>query len=75
MSPRGSLALCKMAKAGAYLSGRDYVIPEDVQMVLREVFGHRIILKARARLQEGAVENIMKEILASVKVPDLRTRK
>ena len=75
VSPRGSLALCKMAKAGAYLSGRDYVIPEDVQMVLREVFGHRIILKARARLQEGAVENIMKEILASVKVPDLRTRK
>ena len=75
VSPRGSLALCKMAKAGAYLSGRDYVIPEDVQMVIREVFGHRIILKARARLQEGAVENIMKEILASVKVPDLRTRK
>ena len=75
VSPRGSLALSRMAKAGAYLSGRDYVIPEDVQMVTREVFGHRIILKARARLQENAVENIMKEILASVKVPDLRTRK
>ena len=75
VSPRGSLALCRMAKAGAYLSGRGYVIPEDVQMVAREVFGHRLILKARARLQENAVEDIMKEILASVKVPDVRTRK
>ena len=75
VSPRGSLALCRMAKAGAYLSGRDYVIPEDVQIVAKEVFGHRMILKARARLTEHIVDEIMKEILASVSVPDVRMRR
>lgn len=75
VSPRGSLALCRMAKAGAYLSGRDYVIPEDVQEVVKDVFGHRLILKARARLTENIVEQIMKEIVASISVPDVRVRR
>ncbi len=73
VSPRGSLALCRMAKAGAYLSGRDHVIPEDVQEVIRDVFGHRLILKARARLTENMEEEIIKEIVASVRIPDVRT--
>lgn len=75
VSPRGSLALCRMAKAGAYLAGRDYVIPEDVQEVVKDVFGHRLILKARARLTENIVEQIMKEIVASISVPDVRIRR
>ncbi len=75
VSPRGSLALCRMAKAGAYLEGRDYVIPEDVQALVSDVFGHRMILKARARLTKNALEDIMKEILASVSVPDVRVRR
>ncbi|MDO4976047.1 MAG: MoxR family ATPase [Eubacteriales bacterium] len=75
VSPRGSLALCRMAKAGAYLSGRDYVIPEDVQAVVADVFGHRLLLKPRARLNENIVAEIMKEIVASVSVPDVRSRR
>ncbi len=74
VSPRGSLALCRMAKAGAYLAGRDYVIPEDVQAVLGDVFGHRLILKARARLTDHVVEDILREILTSVSVPDVRKK-
>ncbi len=42
LSPRGSLALLAAAKAWAFLAGRDYVIPEDVQMVLPVVVGHRL---------------------------------
>ncbi len=42
LSPRGSLALLAAAKAWAYLAGRDYVIPEDVQVVLSAVVGHRL---------------------------------
>lgn len=70
VSPRGSLALCKMAKAGAYLSGRDYVVPEDVQEVLVDVFRHRIRLKSRARLSASNEQNILKDICAGVRVPD-----
>ena len=42
LSPRGSLALLAAAKAWAFLAGRDYVIPEDVQVVLPVVVGHRL---------------------------------
>lgn len=70
VSPRGSLALCKMAKAGAYLAGRDYVVPEDVQEVLVEVFRHRIRLKSRARLSANNEQTLLKDICASVKIPD-----
>ena len=42
LSPRGSLALLAAARAWAYLAGRDYVIPEDVQAVLPAVVGHRL---------------------------------
>ncbi len=72
VSPRGSLALCRMAKAGAYLAGRDYVIPEDVQALAADVFCHRFIVKPRARLTENVEKEIMREILASVSVPDVR---
>jgi MoxR-like ATPase len=42
LSPRGSLALLAAAKAWAFLAGRDYVIPEDIQAVLPAVVGHRL---------------------------------
>lgn len=42
ISPRGSLALLNTSKAWAYLHGRDYVVPEDIQTLLGPVFGHRL---------------------------------
>lgn len=44
LSPRGTLALCRMAKAAAYMSARDYVIPKDVQTVFKDVAAHRMVL-------------------------------
>ena len=72
VSPRGALALCRMAKAHAFLSGRDYVVPEDVAAVFPDVCAHRLILSAKARMMEEKAENILAEILKSVDMPVLK---
>lgn len=71
VSPRGSLALCSIAKATALLRSRDYVIPEDVTFMLNDVFEHRILLNAKARIASCTVGQIIDDILASTKVPEL----
>ena len=50
VSPRGALLLCQMAKARAYLLGRDFAVSEDVQAVFEPVCAHRLIPTAKARL-------------------------
>ena len=69
LSPRGTLALCRMAKAAAYMSARDYVIPKDVQTVFKDVAAHRMVLDSRARYQEKSAHEILDEILAAVPQP------
>nr|WP_298090737.1 MoxR family ATPase [uncultured Blautia sp.] len=69
LSPRGTLALCRMAKAAAYMSARDYVIPKDVQTVFKDVAAHRMVLDSRARYQEKSAREILDEILAEVPQP------
>ena len=56
VSPRGTIALLRMSKAAAYLSGRDYLIPQDVQLVFESVSAHRILLSPRA-LVSGVTES------------------
>lgn len=70
VSPRGALAVVRMAKARAYLKGRDYVTPEDVQRVFVDVCGHRIILNPRARVAELTAGDILKRVMERVKSPD-----
>ena len=72
VSPRGALALCRMAKAHAFLAGRDFVVPEDVASVFLDVCAHRLILSAKARMMEEKAENILAEILKSVDMPVLK---
>ena len=71
ISPRGALALCAMAKAGAYIKGRDYVVPEDVKEVFPDVCRHRIMLLPKAALAETSAEKILEEILEHVRAPKL----
>ena len=52
LSPRGTLALCRMTKAAAYMKERDYVVPQDVNYVFKDVAAHRMILDSKARYQE-----------------------
>ncbi len=68
-SPRGSLGLFKLSRALAVLSGRDYVVPDDVKRSAIPVLGHRIILKPEARIRGVKVEEIISELLMTVEVP------
>ena len=74
VSPRGSLALMNMVKATAFLSGRDYVIPNDVQYIFKDVAAHRIILKAKARVNNVTVDNLLDDILRIVRSPKIITK-
>lgn len=69
VSPRGALAVCRMAKAYAYVHGRDYVIPDDIAAVFCDVCSHRLLLSPKARLANQTAEDILKDILESVAVP------
>ena len=68
-SPRGSLGLFKLSRALAVLSGRDYVVPDDVKRAAIPVLGHRVILKPEARIRGVKVEEIISELLMTVQVP------
>ena len=70
-SPRGSIALAAIAKARAYVEGRDYVLPEDISMMFGAVIGHRIVLNAKARVNHVEVENVIDEVLNQVQPPRL----
>ena len=63
ISPRGTIALLSMAKANAYLEGRDYVIPQDVKDVFFETIEHRVIRSKEAKVQRKTKEEILKAIL------------
>ena len=62
VSPRGGIALLKMAKAMALLRGGDYVVPEDVLSVIDDVWRHRIHLNAKARAEGMDVSAVIMEI-------------
>ena len=69
ISPRGSLALAKMSKSIAYLSGRNYVLPNDVEEIFPDVAMHRIRLASKGKLNNLTAVNVIKEVLKSVKKP------
>ena len=68
-SPRGSLAIMKLARARAALEGRDYVLPDDVKMVTVPGLAHRLILKPDPWIRGIKPESIVEEILEKVAVP------
>ena len=70
VSPRGALAVLKMSKAHAYLEGRDYVTPEDVQAVFTDVCAHRLILNPKARVSELSAGDILRQVIKDVPSPD-----
>ncbi len=69
VSPRAVLALVQMAKASAYMRGRNYVVPEDIQSLYVDVCAHRLILTPRAKIRKRSPEQILLEVLKSVKAP------
>ena len=68
-SPRAAVAWLNAAKANAYLSGRDYVIPDDLQEVAAPLLRHRLILKPEAQLDNVRIDEAIASILKQIPVP------
>ena len=71
ISPRGALFLDRMAKAHAFMDGRDYVTGNDVQLVFQSVCAHRVLLKEN---EEQTVDGVMNDLLKNVENPDRHSR-
>lgn len=68
-SPRASIGLDRCAKAKAWLSGRDFVSPEDIQDLAYDVLRHRLILSYEAEAEGINTDQVIKELIARVAVP------
>ena len=73
VSPRGALALTRMSQAHAYVQGADFVQPLDVLAVFGNVCEHRLMLNAKARLNEVDASSILVHIAQQVRIPQLST--
>ncbi len=68
-SPRASIALLRASSALAYLQGRDYVTPEDIQDIAPDVLRHRLILNYAGRAAQITVDDIIQHLLETVPAP------
>ena len=68
-SPRASIALDRCSRARAWLAGRDYVAPEDIQNLIFDVLRHRILLTYEAEAEGVSVDRLVSELIARVPVP------
>jgi MoxR-like ATPase len=69
VSPRGATALLATARAWSWLSGRNYVTPDDVKAMARPTLRHRVALRPEAELEGATADGVLDGILASVPVP------
>ena len=69
ISPRGSIALYKAAKAFAFIYERDFVTPEDVKSAAVPVLAHRIILSPQGKSEFGTGEAYIRSVISSAPVP------
>ena len=69
VSPRGATALLATAKAWAWLSGRDYLTPDDVKALARPTLRHRVSVRAEAELEGVTADGVLDGVLAAVPVP------
>jgi MoxR-like ATPase len=69
VSPRGATALLAVSRAWAWLSGRDYVIPDDVKAMARPSLRHRVEVRPEAELEGVTPDAVLESVLATVPVP------
>ena len=69
VSPRGATALLATSRSWAWLSGRDYVTPDDVKALARPTLRHRVVLRPEAELDGTSADAVLDAVLASVPVP------
>ncbi len=71
ISPRGTLTLARLSRAIAFLRGRDFVIPDDVAYIFRDVAAHRVVLSPKAKVAGLSVEDVLTGVLEKVPAPTL----
>ena len=69
VSPRGGLALLRASRSMALIHGRDFVVPDDVKMIVSDVLAHRIILNIEDTLEGVRGDTIVEEVVEQVPVP------
>ena len=74
-SPRATIALIRASQAEAYISQRDFVIPDDIQKVLYPVLCHRLVLSMEAKMHKVQPEALIKECIRKIPVPIFRDLK
>ena len=68
-SPRGSLALLKLARAQAALDGRPYVLPDDIKSFIEPALSHRLILKPDYWMKKSTANEVLASVTSQVPVP------
>jgi MoxR-like ATPase len=68
-SPRGATALLASAKVWAWLTGRDYITPDDVKALARPTLRHRVAVRPEAELEGVTPDGVLDSVLASVAAP------
>ena len=69
VSPRGSLMLFRAAQAAAFCSGRNYVLPDDVQRLAVPVLAHRVVLTSKAKYGGNGKSEVITDLVSAIKVP------
>ena len=70
-SPRGPISLVSAARALALIRGRDYVVPGDLDALVRDAFRHRLVLSYRALAEEVASDTLLDQVLAAMPTPQI----
>jgi MoxR-like ATPase len=70
-SPRGPISLVAAARALALIRGRDYVVPADLEALVRDAFRHRLVLSYRALAEEVSPDSLLDRVLGSVPLPQI----
>jgi MoxR-like ATPase len=70
-SPRGPISLVAAGRALALIRGRDYVVPADLEALVRDAFRHRLVLSYRALAEEVASDTILDSVLRAVPAPQI----
>lgn len=69
ISPRGAISLAAAARAWAYIEGRDYVIPEDIDEIFIDVCSHRLVMEPKAKLDGVDAVKVLEEIKNNITAP------
>jgi MoxR-like ATPase len=70
-SPRGPISLVAAARALALIRGRDYVVPGDMEALVRDAFRHRLVLSYRALAEEVSPDSLLDQVLRAVPLPQI----